>query len=108
MLAKGSASTLFPRSPARLRYHFMIAAKDSFPLSRPASRRIYRPGQIHPEIRVPLREVQLSDPHQPVRLYDTSGPWGDEQFAGHVAEGLPLHRESWIRARNDVVEYERG
>src|SRR3954470_22254814 len=91
----------------------MIASKDSFPL--PASRKIYLPGQLHPEIRVPMREISLSptkamngqsEPNEPVRVYDTSGPWGDPDIACDVEQGLPPLRADWVRARGDVSEYE--
>ena len=96
----------------------MIAKKDSLephssaPL--PNSRRVYVPGAIHPQVKVPMREVQLSPSHgfdgkseanQPVRVYDCSGPWGDPDYSADVAEGLPTLRADWIRARGDVEEY---
>jgi phosphomethylpyrimidine synthase len=66
-------------------------------------------------LRVPMRQVQLSPtksfngdlaPNDPVLLYDTSGPWGDPEFAGTVEAGLPPLRQEWILARGDVAEYE--
>ena len=42
----------------------------------------------------------------PVRVYDTSGPWGDPDFGGDVAKGLPALRDKWIRDRADVEEYD--
>ena len=81
----------------------------------PGSSRVYVAGQIHPEIRVPLREIALSptksfngrlEPNEPVRVYDCSGPWGDPTFQGRVEEGLPPLRASWVRARGDVAEYD--
>ncbi len=97
----------------------MIATKDSIGLqgAEPASRcaRVYVPGTLHPDLRVPFREVTLRptksftgsvEANEPVRLYDTSGPWGDPAFAGDARHGLPLVRHSWITARRDVEEYE--
>jgi len=64
---------------------------------------------------VPLREISLSDtvhpdgrrePNAPVRVYDCSGPWGDPDFHGDPAGGLPALRREWILARRDVEEYE--
>ncbi len=80
----------------------------------PKSKRVYVGGTIHPDVRVPVREVELaptsfndaSKPNEPVRLYDCSGPWGDPAFTGTVEEGLPALRASWIRARGDVAEYD--
>ncbi len=105
--------------PAAWLFHFsMIASKDSIePHSSgqlPNSRKVYLQGQLHPEIRVPLREITVSptksftgtlEPNAPVRVYDTSGPWGDPDFAGDVEAGLPQLRRSWILARQDVEEY---
>jgi phosphomethylpyrimidine synthase len=41
-----------------------------------------------------------------VRVYDTSGPWGDGDFVGDVELGLPPLRAKWIRDRGDVEEIE--
>ncbi len=97
----------------------MIASPTSFephssdPL--PNSRKVYLQGSLHPEIRVPVREISLAptrgydgkiEVNEPVRVYDTSGPWGDPEFRGNVEEGLPALRRSWILNRGDVAEYE--
>ena len=97
----------------------MIASKDSFePHSSeqlPASKRVYIDGKQNPEIRVPMREIELAptnkmdgtqEANEPVRVYDCSGPWGDPDFKGDVEEGLPALREKWISERGDVEEYE--
>jgi len=96
----------------------MIASKNSFePHSSeqlPASKRVYLQGRTHPDVRVPMREIELastkgfdgqSEPNEPVRVYDCSGPWGDPNFNGTVEEGLPALRAKWIRERGDVEEY---
>src|SRR5438477_2476084 len=81
---------------------------------RPNSNKIYVPGTIHPEIRVPFREISLAptktmsgeiEVNEPVRVYDTSGPWGDPEFHGDVTRGLPPLRAKWIGDRGDVEEY---
>ena len=78
----------------------------------PGSRRIYMNGS-RPDILVPMREVSLSDTHrtdgsvesnEPIRIYDTSGAWGDSSFHKDVFEGLPMPRESWVLGREDVEE----
>jgi len=78
--------------------------------SSSASRRVYVSGS-RADIRVPMREVSLSPtrhadgtetPNEAVRLYDTSGPWGDPSFHGDSGKGLPRSRESWIMERGDV------
>lgn len=82
-------------------------------LKYPGSRRIYVPGSMYPDIRVSMREVALSDSvfpdgstesNEPVRIYDCSGPWGDDEFSGSEELGLPALRRPWISARADVVQ----
>ena len=81
----------------------------------PASTRIYVEGQIHKDVRVPMREITLSptkafngriEQNEPVRVYDCSGPWGDPTFHGKSEEGLPALREKWIADRADVIAYD--
>jgi phosphomethylpyrimidine synthase len=96
----------------------MIATKESFePHSSeqlPNSKRVYLPGQIHAEVQVPVREIDLTPtksysgaitPNEPVRIYDCSGPWGDPAFIGKSEEGLPALRRDWILKRGDVEEH---
>ena len=80
----------------------------------PNSRRIYVDGQ-QPGVRVPFREISQNqtrnfdnslEDNAPVRVYDTSGPWGDPGVRGDVREGLPSLRRHWILSRGDVEEYE--
>ncbi len=95
----------------------MIASKSVLEGSKataaPHSSRVYVTGRLHPDIRVPFREIQLSETrlarggveaNAPVRVYDSTGPWGDPSFHGDVKQGLPALRMAWIRARGDVVE----
>ncbi len=82
----------------------------------PASRKVYVPGKLYPEIRVPMREVQLSPtrrgrgenvellPNPPVTVYDTSGPYTDPEASIDLWRGLKPLRERWVRARGDVEE----
>ena len=81
----------------------------------PNSRRVYVGGKIHPDIRVPFREISLAptksmsgeiEVNELVRVYDTSGPWGDPDFHGDVTQGLPALRAKWIRDRGDVEEHD--
>src|SRR3712207_2257641 len=79
----------------------------------PGSRRVYVEGPGG--ARVPFREVTLHptrlpdgrvEQNEPVRVYDTSGPWGDPDARCDVRDGLPALRREWILARGDVEEYE--
>ena len=81
----------------------------------PNSRRVCVEGKIHPDLRVPMREIVLADtvhpdgrrePNPPIRVYDSSGPWGAPDFDRDVESGLPALRRDWILARGDVEEYE--
>ena len=42
--------------------------------------------------------------NEPVRVYDCSGPWGDESFHGDAEHGLPPLRRDWVLRRGDVEE----
>src|SRR5271154_37845 len=77
----------------------------------PKSKKVFLEGKLHPAIRVPLREIELSptvshtgrvEVNEPVRVYDTSGPWSDPEFHGDVERGLPALRREWILGRGDV------
>jgi len=81
----------------------MIAPKKSE--NFPKSRKVYVAGKLHPDIRVPFREISLSptvshtggvESNPPVRVYDTSGPVHSDFKAG-----LPKLRQSWIAARGN-------
>ena len=72
----------------------------------PASRKVYVPGQRHPDMRVAMREIDLTPAanEPPVRVYDPSGPYTDPAVAIDIRLGLPPLRDAWIRARGDVEE----
>ncbi len=79
----------------------------------PNSRKIYVNGELHPDLRVPFREIALAptksmsdeiEVNEPVCVYDTSGPWGDPNVDVNVTRGLPPLRVKWIRDRGDVEE----
>jgi len=90
-----------------------VGSVHSVEKSLPNSRKIYVSGTLHKEIGVPFREIMLAptksmngeiELNEPVRVYDTSGPWGDPDFRGDVTQGLPPLRARWIAARGDVEE----
>jgi len=82
--------------------------------SLPNSRRIYIDGQ-QPGVRVPFREIDQNptrnfdntlEENPPLRVYDSSGPWGDPSMNCDVRDGLQALRSDWIVDRGDVEEYE--
>ncbi len=79
----------------------------------PNSRRVYINGS-QPGVRVPFREIDQTptrnfngtlEENIPVRVYDTSGPWGDPSVSCYVRGGLPTLRHEWISDRGDTEEY---
>jgi phosphomethylpyrimidine synthase len=69
----------------------------------PAARKVYITGS-RPDIRVPMREVELDAPNPPIQLYDTSGPYTDPEVQLDVHLGLAPRRVHWIVERGDVEE----
>ncbi|CEA01246.1 Phosphomethylpyrimidine synthase [Metalysinibacillus saudimassiliensis] len=77
------------------------------------STKVYVEGS-RPDIQVPMREIGLSpttghfgeEDNAPVRVYDTSGPYTDENYTVDITKGLPALRRNWILERGDVEEYE--
>ena len=72
----------------------------------PASRKISIAGRRHPELRVQMREIDLSPAAKepPVRVYDPSGPYTDPAVAIDIRLGLAPLRGPWIDARGDVED----
>ena len=73
---------------------------ESYGDSFPNSAKVYVEGSRG--IRVPMREISLSDGEPRLRVYDTSGPLGHD-----VREGLPSVRGGWI-AEREVAERRNG
>jgi phosphomethylpyrimidine synthase len=69
------------------------------------SHKVYAAPKSYPDMRVPLREIALSDLLEPpVRVYDPSGPYTETDACIDLAEGLAPVREAWIKTRDfDVV-----
>src|SRR5947207_12169159 len=83
--------------------------------SLPNSQKIFVAGKLHPDLRVPFREISLAptktmngeiEVNEPVRVYDTSGPWGEPSVTLDPVKGLPPLRRDWILARGDVEKIE--
>ena len=75
----------------------------------PGSRKAHQVGS-RPDLRVPLREVVLSDTpkmfgaerNPPFCVYDTSGPYTDPEVAIDLVAGLAALRAAWIAERGDT------
>ena len=65
--------------------------------------KIYVEG-ADPSIRVPRRAIALTDGTVHT-LYDTSGPYGDPEYAIDIRRGLTPLRESWIASRGDTENW---
>jgi phosphomethylpyrimidine synthase len=72
----------------------------------PASRKIYQGG----ELRVPMREISQTPTlrgaspveNPPVRVYDCSGPYTDQDLHLDLRQGIPSIRSGWIAKRQDT------
>ena len=86
---------------------WMSATVDVHALGKKGSaRRTYAVGS-DPTIRVPMREITLTNGGTHV-LYDTSGPYGDADLATDVRRGLEPIRAPWIAGRNDTLELDKA
>jgi phosphomethylpyrimidine synthase len=77
----------------------------------PASQKRYKSGILHPDIRVPFREISQTaskdrqgkmTPNPGIWVYDCSGPYTDPKSQINIATGLPRIRQSWIQERGDT------
>ncbi|OPA77765.1 phosphomethylpyrimidine synthase ThiC [Paenibacillus selenitireducens] len=79
----------------------------------PNSQKVYVKGSRE-DIQVPMREITLSptenaqgvEINEPIRVYDTSGPYTDEAIHTNYEQGLAPNRLPWIIERGDVEFYE--
>ncbi len=74
----------------------------------PSSRKIHVAGSLFADVRVPMREIDLtaSAAEPPFRVYDTSGPYTDPNAATDIRKGLASLRQAWIAARGDTESYD--
>src|SRR5258708_9984552 len=74
----------------------------------PASRKVYARPYAAPELRVPVREIALTDAanEPPIPVYDTTSPYTDPDVTIDVEQGLPRARTASVKERGGVEEYE--
>jgi phosphomethylpyrimidine synthase len=74
----------------------------------PASRKVYARPEAAPELRVPVREIVLTEAaaESPVPVYDTTGPYTDPDVTIDVEQGLARTRTAWVRERGGVEDYD--
>src|SRR5262245_47810630 len=74
----------------------------------PASRKVYAQPAAAPDLRVPVREITLTDAagEPPVPVYDTTGPYTDPNATIDVEHGLARARTAWVKERGGVEDYD--
>lgn len=71
----------------------------------PASEKIYLPSENMPSVKVPMRQIALTNGDK-VPVYDCSGPYTDPNVSIDVHKGLANVRSEWLTQRNDTESYE--
>jgi phosphomethylpyrimidine synthase len=84
----------------------MVPKVTTGPIS--ASTKVYSSPEGHADIRVPFREIALSEGagEPSFRVYDPSGPYTDPGAAIDVEKGLPRIRAAWVSERGGVETYQ--
>lgn len=92
---------------SELRNEMTVDALSTQPF--PSSRKVHVAGN-RADVQVALREIDLTptslangkqEINEPLRVYDTSGPYTDPGYTVDVRIGLPALRERWIDERAD-------
>ena len=86
----------------------LVDVKDSIitrePL--PGSEKIYLQSPNHPDVKVPMRKINLTDGTH-ITVYDTSGPFTDVHADVDVHKGITSQvREKWVLDRADSEFYQ--
>ena len=74
-----------------------------------ASKKVYINPKDAPDLKVPVREIALSEGagEPDVRVYDASGPYTDNAVTIDVEKGLDRGRQQWVLERGGV-EFTKG
>jgi phosphomethylpyrimidine synthase len=69
---------------------------------------VYGAGKLHPDIRVPMRRIDVhpSAGEPGLTVYDSSGLYTDPAAELDISRGLPRPRAAWIEARADIEAYD--
>lgn len=93
-------------------HHKAIISTTPFPKSK----KVKIKGEIFPELEVAMRKIELSptkihgkgfESNLPITVYDTSGPYTDEDVNIDIRQGLFRLRERWISKRGDTLQLEK-
>ena len=90
---------------------------DNIKITFPGSKKTYLAGNLYPDLKVAMRRVTLTPTvtidtdgketrrdNGSVLIYDTSGPYGDDDSVIDLRKGLPRLREPWIMKRGGVEQ----
>ena len=93
-----------PLADAKKRVEAATGAVPTGP--RPGRRKVYEPGVLHPDLRVPFAEIAVhpSANEPPVTVYDPSGPYTDPDATIDITRGLAeVIAPDWRLARGDIA-----
>ena len=79
--------------------------KELFHEPQNASEKVYRPGELFPDLRVGMRRVHLTN-GESVDLYDTTGVYTEAGYEADTERGIPRLREQWLAERAALPEGE--
>lgn len=76
--------------------------------SFPSSSKTFVQGDLFADIKVAMRKIHLSKNagEEDVMVYDTSGPYTDQNAQVNIRNGIAKLRNEWIEGRGDVERYE--
>src|SRR5438128_596949 len=74
----------------------------------PASRKVYARPDAAPELRVPVREIVLTETAAgpPIPVYDTTGPYTEPDVTLELAQGPARRRAAGAHGRGGVEDYD--
>ena len=91
--------------------------KKHFNITYPDSKKIYLGGNIYNDLKVGMRQVQMTPTvtknadgttthisNEPVNIYDTSGPYSDPSKKTDITQGIERIRSPWIEERGDTEQ----